>query len=75
MKEIREDEEKLKAYRKEKRQEKKKRRAGEMEEGEIEGDEEMMAMMGFSGFGKAAKRWTKASGLCLIMIVLENFSV
>ncbi|XP_071847097.1 zinc finger matrin-type protein 2-like [Apostichopus japonicus] len=51
MDELREEEEKQKAYRREKRKERK-RRADD----DIDGDPEMAAMMGFSGFGSSKKK-------------------
>ena len=52
---LKEEEERQKEYRKEKRKEKK--RKADDTGGELEGDPEMMALMGFSGFGaSSAKR-------------------
>uniref|UniRef100_A0AAY5K285 U4/U6.U5 tri-snRNP-associated protein 3 n=1 Tax=Esox lucius TaxID=8010 RepID=A0AAY5K285_ESOLU len=51
MKELREEEEKAKAYKKEKQKEKKRK----AEEDLFEEDDEMAAVMGFSGFGSSKK--------------------
>ena len=51
MKELREEEEKQKEY----RRNKKKRKVEEVEEDTFGGDPDMMAMMGFSGFGGSKK--------------------
>uniref|UniRef100_A0A3Q3JI38 Zinc finger matrin-type protein 2 n=1 Tax=Monopterus albus TaxID=43700 RepID=A0A3Q3JI38_MONAL len=52
MKELREEEEKAKAYKKEKQKERKRRAEGDMD---FEEDDEMAAVMGFSGFGSSKK--------------------
>ncbi|XP_077448603.1 zinc finger matrin-type protein 2 [Stigmatopora argus] len=53
MKELREEEEKAKAYKKEKQKERKRR--AEDDGGDFEDDDEMAAVMGFSGFGTSKK--------------------
>uniref|UniRef100_A0A8C7X4C2 Zinc finger, matrin-type 2 n=1 Tax=Oryzias sinensis TaxID=183150 RepID=A0A8C7X4C2_9TELE len=52
MKELREEEEKAKAYRKEKQKERKRRAEDDLD---LEDDDEMAAVMGFSGFGSSKK--------------------
>ncbi|XDV38947.1 hypothetical protein PO909_008259 [Leuciscus waleckii] len=52
MKELREEEEKAKAYRKEKQKEKKRKAEEDLN---FEDDDEMAAVMGFSGFGSSKK--------------------
>ncbi|XP_072288408.1 zinc finger matrin-type protein 2 [Eucyclogobius newberryi] len=52
MKELREEEEKAKAYKKEKLKERKRRADDDLE---LEDDDEMAAVMGFSGFGSSKK--------------------
>uniref|UniRef100_A0A3B5QV21 Zinc finger matrin-type protein 2 n=1 Tax=Xiphophorus maculatus TaxID=8083 RepID=A0A3B5QV21_XIPMA len=52
MKELREEEEKAKAYKKEKQKERKRRAEDDVE---LEEDDEMAAVMGFSGFGSSKK--------------------
>ncbi|KAI3374074.1 hypothetical protein L3Q82_022630, partial [Scortum barcoo] len=52
MKELREEEEKAKAYKKEKQKERKRRAE---EDVDLEEDDEMAAVMGFSGFGSSKK--------------------
>ena len=52
MKELREEEEKAKAYKKEKQKEKKRRAEEDLT---FEEDDEMAAVMGFSGFGSTKK--------------------
>ncbi|KAL6030695.1 hypothetical protein STEG23_037421 [Scotinomys teguina] len=54
MKELREEEEKAKAYKKEKQKEKKRRAEEDLT---FEEDDEMAAVMGFSGFGSAKKSY------------------
>jgi len=53
MQELKEEEERSKEYRKEKKKEKK--RKLETDNSELGGDPEMMAMMGFAGFGSSKK--------------------
>jgi len=55
MKEVREEEEKLKEYRKEKRKDKKRKAQDALDDDDEDGDPDMAAMMGFSGFGKGKK--------------------
>ncbi|XP_030010145.1 zinc finger matrin-type protein 2 [Sphaeramia orbicularis] len=52
MKELREEEEKAKAYKKEKQKERKRRAEEDID---LEEDDEMAAVMGFSGFGSSKK--------------------
>ncbi|WAQ99956.1 ZMAT2-like protein [Mya arenaria] len=52
MKELQEEEEKQKAYKKEKRKERKRKADDDID---VEGDPDMAAMMGFSGFGGSKK--------------------
>ena len=52
--ELREEEEKLREYRREKKKEKKRKH---IEEDHMGGDQDMMAMMGFGGFGGSKKNW------------------
>ena len=54
MKELREEEEKAKAYKKEKQKEKKRRAEEDLT---FEEDDEMAAVMGFSGFGSTKKSY------------------
>ncbi len=54
MKELKEEEEKAKAYKKEKKKESKRQKGSDVVV-EAEGVEDMAAIMGFSGFGGAAK--------------------
>jgi U4/U6.U5 tri-snRNP component SNU23 len=51
MKELKEEEEKAKAYKKEKKKESKRQKGSDV----VEGVDDMAAIMGFSGFGGAAK--------------------
>lgn len=53
MQELREEEEKIKEYRREKRKERKRKNQEPLDEGEV--DQDMAAMMGFSGFGSSKK--------------------
>lgn len=54
--EVKEEEEKLREYRREKRKDIKKRKHDEVSAGaDDDGDDEMAAMMGFSGFGSSKK--------------------
>ncbi|XP_064481461.1 zinc finger matrin-type protein 2-like [Ornithodoros turicata] len=53
MQELREEEEKLKEYRREKRKERKRKSQEPLEDNEV--DQDMAAMMGFSGFGSSKK--------------------
>lgn len=63
MKELREEEEKAKAYKKEKQKEKKRRAEEDLT---FEEDDEMAAVMGFSGFGSTKKSyWGSLFGLTL----------
>ncbi|XP_003388316.1 PREDICTED: zinc finger matrin-type protein 2-like [Amphimedon queenslandica] len=56
MKELHEEEEKLKEYRREKRKERKRKGKPEEEEEEVPPDPELELMMGFSGFGTKKKK-------------------
>lgn len=63
MKELREEEEKAKAYKKEKQKEKKRRAEEDLT---FEEEDEMAAVMGFSGFGSTKKSyWSVLCGLTL----------
>ena len=53
-------EEKQKAYRREKRKNLKRKANNDLDEGDDEGKDEMAAIMGFSGFGTSAKKWDTA---------------
>jgi len=55
MKELKEEEEKAKAYKKEKKKETKRRKTDDLTVAGAEGEDEMAAIMGFSGFGSSTK--------------------
>ncbi|KAK3924494.1 Zinc finger matrin-type protein 2 [Frankliniella fusca] len=55
MKEMREEEDKLKEYRKERKKEKKRKMDDDLDQDQSEGQSELAAIMGFSGFGGSKK--------------------
>ncbi|XP_026276671.1 zinc finger matrin-type protein 2 [Frankliniella occidentalis] len=55
MKEMREEEDKLKEYRKERKKEKKRKVDDDIDQDQSEGQSELAAIMGFSGFGGSKK--------------------